>query len=28
VAVPDIRRQAWSIARRLANSHWVEGEGL
>jgi uncharacterized NAD(P)/FAD-binding protein YdhS len=28
VAVPDIRRQAWSIARRLANAQWVEGEGL
>ena len=28
VAVPDIRRQAWSIARRLSNAQWVEGEGL
>jgi uncharacterized NAD(P)/FAD-binding protein YdhS len=28
VAVPDIRRQVWSIARRLANAQWVEGEGL
>ncbi len=28
VAVPDIRRQAWSVARRLAGAHWVEGEGL
>lgn len=28
VAVPDIRRQAWDVARRLANSHWVQGEGL
>ena len=28
VAVPDIRRQAWSVARRLANAQWVEGEGL
>lgn len=27
-AVPDIRRQAWSLARRLSNAHWVEGEGL
>ncbi len=28
VAVPDIRRQAWSVARRLANAQWVEGAGL
>ena len=28
VAVPDIRRQAWSVARRLSNAQWVEGEGL
>lgn len=28
VAVPDIRRQVWSIARKLSNAHWVEGEGL
>lgn len=28
VAVPDLRRQTWSLARRLANSHWVAGEGL
>lgn len=28
VAVPDIRRQVWSVARRLSNAHWVEGEGL
>lgn len=28
VAVPDIRRQAWELARRLSNAHWVEGEGL
>ena len=28
VAVPDIRRQAWDLARRLANAHWVGGEGL
>ena len=27
-AVPDIRRQAWDLARRLSNAHWVEGEGL
>lgn len=28
VAVPDIRMQTWSVARRLSNAHWVEGEGL
>jgi len=28
VAVPDIRRQSWSLARRLSNAHWVEGDGL
>ena len=28
VAVPDIRRQAWDLARRLSNAHWVGGEGL
>lgn len=28
VAVPDIRRQAWDVARRLSNAHWVGGEGL
>lgn len=27
-AVPDIRMQAWSVARRLSDAHWVEGEGL
>lgn len=27
-SVPDIRVQAWSLARRLSASHWVEGEGL
>ncbi|PTS72447.1 FAD-dependent oxidoreductase [Sphingomonas sp. HMWF008] len=27
VAVPDIRTQAWSLARRLSNAHWV-AEGL
>ncbi|MFA9201700.1 MAG: FAD/NAD(P)-binding protein [Cypionkella sp.] len=27
-AVPDIRVQAWDVARRLANAHWVGGEGL
>lgn len=28
VAVPDIRRQVWSVARRLAHAQWVAGEGL
>lgn len=28
VAVPDIRSQAWHLARRLSNAHWLEGEGL
>jgi uncharacterized NAD(P)/FAD-binding protein YdhS len=28
VAVPDIRRQAWGLARFLADEHWVGGEGL
>lgn len=28
VAVPDIRVQTWSVARRLSLAHWVEGEGL
>ncbi|WP_260929663.1 FAD/NAD(P)-binding protein [Novosphingobium sp. 9] len=28
IAVPDIRRQAWDIARYLADAHWVGGEGL
>lgn len=28
VAVPDIRSQTWSVARRLSNAHWVGGEGL
>ena len=28
VAVPDIRRQVWSLSRRLCNAHWVGGEGL
>lgn len=27
-AVPDIRLQVWSVARRLSDAHWVEGEGL
>lgn len=28
IAVPDIRRQVWSLARFLADAHWVGGEGL
>lgn len=28
VAVPDIRRQVWGLARFLADAHWVGGEGL
>lgn len=28
VAVPDIRRQVWDIARALSHAHWVGGEGL
>ena len=28
VAVPDIRRQVWEVARRLGHAHWVGGEGL
>lgn len=28
IAVPDIRRQVWDLARRLTATHWVEGEGL
>lgn len=28
VAVPDIRRQVWALARHMTNSHWVEAEGL
>lgn len=28
VAVPDIRHQAWDLARRLSNAQWVGGEGL
>lgn len=28
VAVPDIRRQVWSLARALTNTQWVGGEGL
>jgi uncharacterized NAD(P)/FAD-binding protein YdhS len=28
VAVPDIRRQVWTLARVLTNTQWVGGEGL
>jgi uncharacterized NAD(P)/FAD-binding protein YdhS len=28
IAVPDIRMQTWNVARRIANAHWVGGEGL
>lgn len=28
VAVPDIRRQVWDMARYLSGAHWVGGEGL
>lgn len=28
VAVPDIRAQTWTLARRLSNAQWVGGEGL
>ncbi|HEX7856940.1 MAG TPA: FAD/NAD(P)-binding protein [Sphingobium sp.] len=28
VAVPDIRRQVWDVARRIGNAQWVAGEGL
>jgi uncharacterized NAD(P)/FAD-binding protein YdhS len=28
VAVPDIRRQAWDLARAITGAHWVEAEGL
>lgn len=28
VAVPDIRHQVWTLARFLADEHWVGGEGL
>ncbi|KQM97982.1 FAD/NAD(P)-binding protein [Sphingomonas sp. Leaf25] len=28
VAIPDIRVQCWTLARSLANTHWVGGEGL
>jgi uncharacterized NAD(P)/FAD-binding protein YdhS len=28
VAVPDIRKQVFDLARRLTGAHWVEAEGL
>lgn len=28
VAVPDLRRQAWDLARRFSHAQWVGGEGL
>jgi len=28
IAVPDIRRQVWNLARLLTSSHWIGGEGL
>ncbi|MDE0880392.1 MAG: FAD/NAD(P)-binding protein [Sphingomonas bacterium] len=28
VAVPDLRRQCWDLARRLSNAQWIGGEGL
>ncbi|QGP78341.1 FAD/NAD(P)-binding protein [Sphingobium sp. CAP-1] len=28
VAVPDIRRQVWALARQITAAHWVEAEGL
>ncbi|MFT3964684.1 MAG: FAD/NAD(P)-binding protein [Sphingobium sp.] len=28
IAVPDIRRQVWEVARRIGHAHWVAGEGL
>ena len=28
VAVPDIRQQVWRVARALAQTNWVGGEGL
>lgn len=28
VAVPDIRRQVWTLARHITGAHWVEAEGL
>lgn len=28
VAVPDIRRQVWTLAREISHAHWVEASGL
>lgn len=28
VAVPDIRRQVWTLAREISHAHWVEAAGL
>lgn len=28
VAVPDVRKQVWSLARAVTGAHWVEAEGL
>jgi len=28
VAVPDLRRQCWDLARRLSHAQWIGGEGL
>jgi len=28
VAVPDIRKQVWTLARSMTGSHWVAAEGL
>ena len=28
VAVPDIRRQVWALARKITGAHWIEAEGL
>ncbi len=28
IAVPDIREQAWTLARRISHAQWVGGEGL
>lgn len=28
VAVPDIRRQVWTLAREISHAHWVEATGL
>nr|MBA4769855.1 FAD/NAD(P)-binding protein [Sphingobium sp.] len=28
VAVPDIKRQVWTLAREISHAHWVEAAGL